>query len=112
MSNVIFVIYVHYIYGHGHLILIQALLVGLDTAPHALRANNTIVMFISVSKTCLFLALIAQVHSAVKRKKTYVELHSCDNSGIADEIASYDTVVKEILDYVTAGPFKGKTYDE
>ncbi|KAI8439986.1 hypothetical protein MSG28_001432 [Choristoneura fumiferana] len=70
-------------------------------------------MFISVSKVCLFFALIAQVHSAAKRrKKTYVELHSCDNSGIADEIASYDTVVKDIVDYVTKGPFKGKTYNE
>ncbi|CAH0629040.1 unnamed protein product [Chrysodeixis includens] len=37
---------------------------------------------------------------------------SCDLGPLAQEIASYDSVVKRIIDYTVSGPFKGKTYDE
>ncbi|XP_059059997.1 carboxypeptidase Q-like [Achroia grisella] len=57
------------------------------------------------------LILSAVVYGAPK-KKTYSELKSCDLGNLAEEIASYDTVVKDIIDYAVTGPFKGKTYDE
>ncbi|XP_061706561.1 carboxypeptidase Q-like isoform X1 [Cydia pomonella] len=68
-------------------------------------------MFTSNVYLYVLLFLIAQVHSA-RKKKSYVELKSCDNSAIAAEIGSYDSVVQDIVDYVRTGPFKGKTYEE
>lgn len=53
---------------------------------------------------------VSQVYSAPKQK-SYSELKSCNLGPLATEIASYNTVVKQILDYVK-GPFKGKTYNE
>lgn len=53
---------------------------------------------------------VSQVYSGPNRK-SYSELMSCNLGPLAKEIASYDKVVKDILDYVR-GPFKGKTYDE
>ncbi|XP_045763949.1 carboxypeptidase Q-like [Maniola jurtina] len=68
-------------------------------------------MFVLVSKVFLLL-IISHVQSVPKKVKSYSELKSCDIGDLADEIASYDTVVKDIIDYVVSGPFKGKTYDE
>lgn len=65
-------------------------------------------MLIRVLVTVLSLS---QVYSDPKRI-SYSELMSCNISSVlAKEIASYDVVVKNILDYVR-GPFKGKTYNE
>ncbi|XP_013161560.1 PREDICTED: carboxypeptidase Q-like isoform X1 [Papilio xuthus] len=64
-----------------------------------------------VLKAFVFLIFLNSLHCAVVKRKTYSELRSCDIGGLADEIASYDTVVKDIIEYVS-GPFKGKTYDE
>ncbi|XP_047519688.1 carboxypeptidase Q-like isoform X2 [Pieris napi] len=55
--------------------------------------------------------LISQVHSLPK-KKSYSEIKSCNIGNLAEEIASYDSVVRDIVDYVVSGPFKRKTYDE
>ncbi|XP_034825738.1 carboxypeptidase Q-like [Maniola hyperantus] len=68
-------------------------------------------MFLLVSKVFVLL-IISHVQSVPKKVKSYSELKSCDIGDLADEIASYDTVVKDIIDYVVSGPFKGKTYDE
>lgn len=62
-------------------------------------------------KVC-FLLIISHVQSVPKKVLSYSELKSCDIGDLADEIASYDTVVKDIIDYVVSGPFKGKTYYE
>lgn len=61
---------------------------------------NVLVMVLSISK----------VYSA-PNEKSYSELKSCNLGPLAKEIAGYDTVVKDILNYVR-GPFKGKTYAE
>lgn len=45
--------------------------------------------------------------------KSYSESHNCVlNEDLRDEIASYGTVVRDIIDFVTDGDFKGRTYDE
>lgn len=68
-------------------------------------------MFVVVLKLSLLLISLTQVQG-VPKKKSYSELKSCNLGALADEIASYDTVVSDIIDYVVSGPFKGKTYDE
>ncbi|XP_026761215.2 carboxypeptidase Q-like [Galleria mellonella] len=69
------------------------------------------IQMILLSVTCL-LILSGEVYGAPKKRKTYSELKSCDLGNLAEEIASYDTVVKDIIDYAVTGPFKGKTYNE
>ncbi|CAF4895198.1 unnamed protein product [Pieris macdunnoughi] len=59
----------------------------------------------------LFMLLISQVYSS-PRKKSYSEIKSCNVGNLAEEIASYDSVVRDIMNYVVSGPFKRKTYDE
>ncbi|XP_023942732.2 carboxypeptidase Q-like [Bicyclus anynana] len=66
-------------------------------------------MFILALK--VFLLILYQVHSE-SDTKSYTELNGCDIGDLADEIASYDTDVRDIIDYVVSGPFKGKTYYE
>ncbi|XP_026333609.1 carboxypeptidase Q-like [Hyposmocoma kahamanoa] len=61
-------------------------------------------------KVFVIVLSISQVYSVPKRK-SYSDLKSCNLGPLAKEIASYDTVVRSILDYVR-GPFKGKTYAE
>ncbi|XP_039746052.1 carboxypeptidase Q-like [Pararge aegeria] len=68
-------------------------------------------MFVVVWKVFVLL-IISQVHSEPMKIKSYSEQNSCDIGKLADEIASYDKVVKDIIDYVVRGPFKWKTYDE
>lgn len=68
-------------------------------------------MFIFVLNISLLLISLSQVQAAPK-KKSYSELKSCDIGALASEIASYDTVVSDIIDYVVSGPFKGRTYNE
>ncbi|CAH0717361.1 unnamed protein product, partial [Brenthis ino] len=68
-------------------------------------------MFVIVLEVSLLLISLAQV-KGVPKKKSYSELKSCNLGALAEEIASYDTVVSDIIDYVVSGPFKGKTYDE
>ncbi|XP_045492282.1 carboxypeptidase Q-like [Colias croceus] len=67
-------------------------------------------MYLAISKLILVI-ILSEVQSA-PRKKSYTELMSCDIGNLADEIASYDTAVRDIMDYVISGPFKGKTYHE
>lgn len=63
-----------------------------------------------VAFACL-LAFVINVNSAP-------ELHSdtesrlCNINGLAEEISSYEPVVKNIIEYVVAGAYKGKTYRE
>ncbi|XP_045488009.1 carboxypeptidase Q [Pieris rapae] len=59
----------------------------------------------------LFIILTSQVYAS-PRKKSYLEIKSCNIGHLAEEIASYDSVVRDIMDYVVSGPFKRKTYDE
>ncbi|XP_072941792.1 carboxypeptidase Q-like [Epargyreus clarus] len=70
-------------------------------------------MCLSIRKYCLLLVYLSlsKVQSAPK-KQSYSELRACNISDLADEIASYESVVKDIIDYVVSGPFKGYTYDE
>ncbi|CAG9562976.1 unnamed protein product [Danaus chrysippus] len=68
-------------------------------------------MFVLIKLCSIFILLIG-VQSNPDRRKSYSELKSCDVGPLAEEIASYESVVKEIINYVTNGPFKGKTYDE
>lgn len=56
--------------------------------------------------------LVSGTLSAHRKQKSYSELKSCDVGPLAEEIASYESVVQDIIDYTTTGPFKGKTYDE
>lgn len=51
--------------------------------------------------------LVFESNCAPKPSAHYM---SCDPW--IDEIASYDAVVKNIINYTVHGPFKGKTYDE
>ncbi|XP_050362907.1 carboxypeptidase Q-like [Nymphalis io] len=67
-------------------------------------------MFVLV-KVSLLSIILSQVQCAPK-KKSYSEIKQCDIGPLADEIASYDTVVKDIIDYAVSGPFKRKTYNE
>lgn len=47
------------------------------------------------------------------RVKSYSELHNCNlDEELKQEIASYDSVVRDIIDYTSSGPFKGRVYDE
>lgn len=65
--------------------------------------------------TCLVISwFVSGTFGAPKRVKikSYSESKSCDVGALADEIASYDSVVRDIIDFAVAGPFKGKTYDE
>ncbi|XP_038213393.1 carboxypeptidase Q-like [Zerene cesonia] len=66
-------------------------------------------MYLAIFKLILVI-ILSEVQSAPR--KPYSELKSCDIGNLADEIASYDTVVRDIMDYVISGPFKGKTYHE
>lgn len=68
-------------------------------------------MFVFILNISLLLISLSEVQCAPK-KKSYSELKSCDIGALANEIASYDTVVNDIIDYVVSGPFKGKTFDE
>lgn len=63
-------------------------------------------------KLCSILILLIGVQSNPDRRKNYSQLKSCDIGPLAEEIASYESVVKNIINYVVNGPFKGKTYDE
>ncbi|KAG7308380.1 hypothetical protein JYU34_005577 [Plutella xylostella] len=45
--------------------------------------------------------------------KSYSELHKCELSEeLKTEIASYDSVVNDIIDFAVSGPFKGRAYSE
>lgn len=47
------------------------------------------------------------------RVKTYSEQHNCNlDEELRQEIASYDSVVRDIIDYASSGPFKGRIYEE
>lgn len=61
-------------------------------------------------KVLVIMVSISGVYNASKQK-SYSDLKSCKLGPLAKEIASYDTIVRKILDYVR-GPFKGKTYAE
>ncbi|XP_063823581.1 carboxypeptidase Q-like [Ostrinia nubilalis] len=64
-------------------------------------------MFVLVTFVCLLVSLT--VDSASNSRSGH---NSCDIGGLAAEIASYEPVVKRIIEYVVSGPYKGKTYQE
>lgn len=71
-----------------------------------INVNNTTMKFLVL---CL---LVHGILGAPKKQRSYSELKSCDVGALADEIASYESVVQDIIDYAVTGPFKGKTYNE
>ncbi|KAL0883700.1 hypothetical protein ABMA27_015820 [Loxostege sticticalis] len=60
----------------------------------------------------LFVSLVCLLISVAKVDMRHSGQRSCHLGGLAEEIASYEPVVKRIIDYVVAGPYKGKTYQE
>lgn len=63
-------------------------------------------------KILVFCILVPCALSAPKKQKSYSDIKSCDVGELAEEIASYESVVRDIIDYAVSGPFKGKTYNE
>lgn len=63
-------------------------------------------------KFLLLYLWIPGILSAQKKINSYSVMKSCNVGELAEEIASYESVVEDIIDFVTTGPFKGKTYDE
>lgn len=63
------------------------------------------------SKSLVFLLTVLVFEAKCTPKKVF-DFKGCDLGPLVKEIASYEDVVKKIIDYTVSGAFKGKTYDE
>lgn len=93
--------------------LLVVVVVALNTL---LRRTRQAVCAIPIRKNAkmlvhlCFLAFVILVNSAPNAESNKPRL--CNVSGLAEEILSYEPVVKNIIDYVVNGAYKGKTYQE